>query len=73
MPGQTRGAHTEDVAESEHPQRTPFYGVLMIIAALAAAIAVTYYGPTWFRVAVYIVAVPVVAVGFVMTLRDYSR
>ncbi|WP_127955142.1 hypothetical protein [Rhodococcus xishaensis] len=54
-------------------QRTPFYGVLMIIAALAAAIVVSYYGPAWLRVTVYIVAVPVVAVGFVFTLRDYSR
>ncbi|RDI33649.1 hypothetical protein DEU38_1024 [Rhodococcus sp. AG1013] len=73
LPPPSPGAHTEDVAESEHPQRTPFYGVLMIIAALAAAIAVSYYGPTWFRITVYILAVPVVAVGFVMTLRDYSR
>lgn len=73
MPTPLPGAHTGDVAESGHPERTPFYGVLMIIAALAAAIAVSYYGPTWFRIAVYIVAVPVVAVGFVFTLRDYSR
>ena len=61
------------MTESGHPQRTPFYGVLMIVAALAAAIAVSYYGPTWLRITVYILAVPVVAVGFVMTLRDYSR
>ncbi|WP_127947960.1 hypothetical protein [Rhodococcus spongiicola] len=57
----------------DREQRTPFYGVVMIIAALAAAIAVSYYGPTWLRVTVYILTVPVVAVGFVFTLRDYSR
>ncbi len=56
----------------EDPQRTPLYGVLMIIAALAAAIAVSFYGPVWLRIVVYIVAVAVVAVGFVFTLRDYS-
>ncbi|MFD3811417.1 hypothetical protein [Rhodococcus sp. NPDC058639] len=57
----------------EDPQRTPLYGVLMIIAALAAAIAVSFYGPVWLRIVVYILAVVVIAVGFVFTLRDYSR
>lgn len=57
----------------QHPQRTPLYGVLMIIAALAAAIVVSFYGPVWIRIVVYILAVAVIAVGFVFTLRDYSR
>ncbi|WP_305092610.1 hypothetical protein [Prescottella sp. R16] len=56
----------------EHPQRTPFYGVLMIVAALAASAAVSYVGPVWLRVTVYILTVAVVAVGFVMTFRDFS-
>ncbi|WP_137724048.1 hypothetical protein [Prescottella subtropica] len=57
----------------EHPQRTPLYGVLMIIVALAASTAVTYSGPSWLRVTVYITTVAVVAVGFVMTFRDFSH
>ncbi|OYD70972.1 hypothetical protein [Rhodococcus sp. OK302] len=56
----------------EHPQRTPAYGVVMIIVALAAAITVSYVGPVWLRITVYIVAVVTIAVGFVFTLRDYS-
>ncbi|MCJ0903367.1 hypothetical protein [Rhodococcus sp. ARC_M6] len=56
----------------EHPQRTPAYGVVMIIVALAAAITVSYVGPVWLRFTVYIAAVVTIAVGFVFTLRDYS-
>ncbi|MFC7446270.1 hypothetical protein [Rhodococcus daqingensis] len=57
----------------DREQRTPFYGVVMILAALGAAMAVSYYGPAWFRVTVYILAVMVFLVGGVMTFRDYSR
>ncbi|MFC4376861.1 hypothetical protein ACFO5K_22480 [Nocardia halotolerans] len=58
---------------ADREQRTPFYGVVMILAALGASMAVTYYGPTWFRVIVYILTVVVIMVGGVMTFRDYSR
>ncbi|WP_067854983.1 hypothetical protein [Nocardia shimofusensis] len=54
-------------------QYTPFYGVVMILAALGASLAVSYYGPTWLRVTVYLLTVAVVMVGGVMTFRDYSR
>ncbi|WP_280401397.1 hypothetical protein [Nocardia carnea] len=57
----------------DREQRTPFYGVVLILAALGAAMAVSYYGPTWFRVTVYILAIMVFLVGGVMTFRDYSR
>lgn len=59
----------------DREQRTPFYGILLILAAMFGAFAVNYYGvgAYWFRIAVYIVAVAVVAVGFVMTFRDYSH
>ncbi|SEM09748.1 hypothetical protein SAMN05444583_12255 [Rhodococcus maanshanensis] len=57
----------------DREQRTPFYGVVMILAALGASMVVSYYGPAWFRVTVYILAVLVVLVGGVMTFRDYSR
>ncbi|MEU1985751.1 hypothetical protein [Nocardia sp. NPDC019395] len=57
----------------DREQRTPFYGVVLILAALGAAMAVSYYGPDWVRVTVYIVAVMVFLVGCVMTFRDYSH
>lgn len=55
----------------DREQRTPFYGVLMILAALGASLAVSYFGPMWLRVTVYILTVVVVLVGGVMTFRDY--
>lgn len=66
-----RAADTGGMVDRE--QRTPFYGVVMIFAALGASMAVTYYGPVWLRVAVYILTVVVVMVGGVMTFRDYSH
>ena len=57
----------------DREQRTPLYGVVLILAALGAAMTVSYFGPTWFRVTVYILAVMVFLVGGVMTFRDYSR
>jgi len=57
----------------DREQRTPFYGVVMIFVALGASMAVSYYGPTWFRVMVYILTVIVIMVGGVMTFRDYSH
>ncbi|HLS78798.1 MAG TPA: hypothetical protein VK083_18615 [Nocardia sp.] len=54
-------------------QYTPFYGVVMILAALGASMAVSYYGPVWLRVTVYILTVAIVMVGGVMTFRDYSH
>lgn len=62
----SRNRHTE------HPERTPAYGVLMIVVALAAAITVSFVGPVWLRIVVYVLAVAAIAVGFVFTLRDYS-
>lgn len=73
MPRRPPAAHTVGMARAEHPQRTPFYGVLMIVVALAASTAASYSGPAWLRVTVYILSVAVVAVGFVMTFRDFSH
>ncbi|MCA2208788.1 MULTISPECIES: hypothetical protein [Nocardia] len=57
----------------DREQRTPFYGVVLILAALGATMAVTFYGPTWLRVVVYLFMVVAIMVGGVMTFRDYSR
>ena len=56
---------------ADREQRTPFYWIVLILAALGASLAVSYYGPTWFRVTVYILTVLLVLVGGVMTFRDY--
>jgi len=66
-----RSADTGVMVDRE--QRTPFYGVVLILVALGAAMAVSYYGPTWVRVTVYILAVMGILVGGVMTFRDYSH
>ncbi|MFF0817364.1 hypothetical protein ACFYVR_19705 [Rhodococcus sp. NPDC003318] len=59
----------------DREQRTPFYGIVLILASMLGAFAVNYYGvgPYWFRIAVYLVAAMVILVGAVMTFRDYSR
>lgn len=44
----------------------------MIVVALAAAITVSFVGPVWLRIMVYVLAAAAIAVGFVFTLRDYS-
>ncbi|MGG7099714.1 hypothetical protein [Rhodococcus sp. 24CO] len=58
---------------AKHPERTPAYGVVMIIVALTAAITISVIGPAWLRIAVYVLAGAAIAVGFVFTLRDYSN
>ncbi|GAA5066717.1 hypothetical protein [Nocardia callitridis] len=58
---------------ADREQRTPFYGIVLILAALGASMAVTYYGPVWFRVTVYTLTVLLVLIGGVMTFRDYSH
>ncbi|KAF0846026.1 hypothetical protein [Nocardia caishijiensis] len=57
----------------DREQRTPFYGVVLILAALGATMAVTFAGPTWLRVVVYLFMVVAILVGGVMTFRDYSH
>lgn len=52
--------------------RTPFYGVLLIVAAMVGATLASVAGPTWLRVLVYVLAAPAALIGFVMTFRDYS-
>ena len=61
------------MARGDHPMRTPFYGVLLIVAAMVVSTLASVTGPTWLRVVVYILAAPAALVGFVMTFRDYNR
>lgn len=63
---------TDVMARGEHPQRTAFYGVVLIAAALIGATIATYHGPTWLRWTVYSAALPAALIGSVMSLRDLS-
>ena len=61
------------MARGDHPQRTPLYGALMLVAVWWAGATVTLvHAPTAVKVVVLIVAVPVALVGFAMTFRDLS-
>ncbi|MEV6774428.1 hypothetical protein AB0N05_37905 [Nocardia sp. NPDC051030] len=55
-----------------HPQRTPFYGVLMLITFMIAGLWARDLPWVWLRVIVYIALVLMAMVGFVMTFRDLS-
>lgn len=54
----------------DHPMRTPFYGVLLVIAAVLVCWAAASIPAGWQAVTGYILAVVIGAIGFVMTLRD---
>jgi UDP-N-acetylmuramyl pentapeptide phosphotransferase/UDP-N-acetylglucosamine-1-phosphate transferase len=56
----------------QHPERTPFYGGALVIAAVLAATLVTEWHatPSALRIAVYLLGAAVAAVGVLMTFRD---
>ncbi len=59
------------VVRGEHRERTPLYGVLMIIDAMvSAAIVYSLSVPAWLRLVVYVLDVPVAICGFLFTFRD---
>jgi UDP-N-acetylmuramyl pentapeptide phosphotransferase/UDP-N-acetylglucosamine-1-phosphate transferase len=61
------------MARGEHPERTPLYGGLLIIAAMVVSAVVTVtHTPTAIRVPVYLVSLVAGLVGAVLTLRDES-
>ncbi|MFI1914896.1 hypothetical protein [Nocardia sp. NPDC020380] len=55
-----------------HPQRTPFYGMLMLITFMIAGLYVRDLPWLWVRVVSYVALVAFAMVGFVMTFRDLS-
>lgn len=66
-------AHTGAMAIGEHPQRTPFYGVILLVGVMVAATVVTMADvPTAARITVYIAAALIAVVGGALTLRDLS-
>lgn len=60
------------VARGDHPQRTPVYGALLIVAAMMAGLTVQYWThpPAAVRFPVLVLALIAAIVGVGMTLRD---
>lgn len=60
------------MARGDHPIRTPFYGVLLSVAAFLFCWAAAVITVTWLAATIYIVAAIAAGIGLVMTLRDYG-
>jgi UDP-N-acetylmuramyl pentapeptide phosphotransferase/UDP-N-acetylglucosamine-1-phosphate transferase len=56
---------------SQHPQRTPVYGGVLIVTAMIVA-TVVVMAPTWVRIPVWVLCLVAALVGIVMTFRDWS-
>ncbi len=62
------------MARGDHPQRTPFYGVAMMIGVMVVgAIVYTADVAAAVRIPVYVVLFVVGILGAALTFRDYSR
>ncbi|MFI6167266.1 hypothetical protein ACIBCN_10815 [Nocardia sp. NPDC051052] len=55
-----------------HPQRTPFYGMLMMLTAMITGLWVGDLPWPGLRVAAYLALLALALAGFLMTFRDYS-
>ncbi len=62
-----------DMALGDHPQRTPFYGVVLLLVVLISGLWVHNLPNMALQVLVYIALFAIAAVAFIMTFRDYSR
>jgi len=62
------------MARGDHPERTPFYGALLVIAAMLAGLAVQVWThpPLAVRVVVLVLALVAAIVGTGLTLRDLT-
>ncbi|WP_182348873.1 hypothetical protein [Tomitella gaofuii] len=62
------------MARGDHPQRTPFYGIAMMIGVMVvgAVVATADVGKA-VQVPVYVVLFVVGIIGAALTFRDYSR
>lgn len=62
------------MARGDHPQRTPFYGVALMIGVMVGAFfTATADVPASVSTPVYAVCVVVGILGGALTYRDYSR
>ncbi|MCE5289380.1 MAG: hypothetical protein LLG14_09055 [Nocardiaceae bacterium] len=57
----------------KHPQRTPFYGVLLNLGAYYSIYwAYSEPRPLWVHILHWVIVIPIAIVGTIMTFRDYS-
>ncbi|WP_405138610.1 hypothetical protein [Nocardia sp. NBC_01388] len=56
----------------QHPQRTPFYGVLMLLTVMISGLWVRDLPWLALQVIAWIVLFIIGVAGFLMTFRDYS-
>ncbi len=61
------------MAMGDHPQRTPFYGVVLLLVVLLSGLWVHNLESAALQTVLYIALFAVAAVAFIMTFRDYSR
>jgi hypothetical protein len=61
------------MARGDHPQRTPFYGVLLLMGAYLSLWLASSIHILWLTIAICVVAAVAAAMGFIMTFRDYDR
>lgn len=64
--------HREEVARGDHPQRTPFYGVLLLSAAFLSCWLAAEIHILWVSIVIYVLAAIAAGAGFIMTFRDYG-
>lgn len=60
------------MARGEHPQRTPFYGACLLLAAFLSCWLAASVHIVWLSTLIYVAAAVAGCVGVVMTLRDYG-
>jgi hypothetical protein len=60
------------MARGEHPQRTPFYGVCLLMVAFGACWLASQAHPAWVAALIYVAAFIAASIGLVMTFRDYG-
>ncbi|MEV6066306.1 hypothetical protein AB0L82_07130 [Nocardia sp. NPDC052001] len=56
----------------QHPQRTPFYGVLMLLTVMITGLWVRDLPWLGVRIVLWIALFVMAIAGFLMTFRDYS-
>ncbi len=62
------------MARGDHPRRTPFYGAVMIAAAMVGATLLWQSSVAgWLRTILLILCLPLAVAGWIMTFRDLSR
>ncbi|QDQ96300.1 hypothetical protein [Tomitella fengzijianii] len=62
------------MARGDHPQRTPFYGIAMMIGVMVVGTLVATSGASQaVRVPVYVVLFIIGILGAALTFRDYSH